>query len=79
MRAAKAELDIFADPSEKKSRSARRNSESSVREKPALDPDEEKKRQERKKRESKRVVRHQKRLDVIDKLDGTSIFGTGCK
>ena len=80
MRATKAELDIFADPTEKKSRShQRRNSESSIRDKPALDPDEEKKKLERKKRESKRMVRQQKRLDVIDKLDGTSIYGTGCK
>lgn len=80
MRAAKAELDIFADPSEKKPRShQRRNSESSVRDKSTLDPEEEKKRRERKHRESKRGVRQQKRLDVIDKLDGTSLYGSGSK
>lgn len=81
MREAKAELDIFADPVEKKSRShRRRNSESSIRDKPSLSPEEEKKRRERKHREgSKRGVRGQKRLDVIDKLDGTSIYGSGCK
>lgn len=81
MREAKAELDIFADPTEKKSRShRRRNSESSIRDKSSLDPEEEKKRRERKHRDgSKRGVRGQKRLDVIDKLDGTSIYGSGCK
>jgi hypothetical protein len=82
MRAQKAELDIFADPSDPKrlldKPHRRRNSESSVRGKP-LDPEEEKKRRERKHRESKSRGKPQKRLDVIDKLDVTSIYGTGCK
>jgi hypothetical protein len=84
MRAMKkeAELNIFSDPldpKKKTERRPRRNSESSVRDKPALDPDEEKKRQERKRREAKHRAKAQKRLDVIDKLDVTSIYGTGCK
>ncbi|ETN45498.1 uncharacterized protein HMPREF1541_09330 [Cyphellophora europaea CBS 101466] len=80
MRAEKGELDIFADPADKKPREKthrRRNSESSVREKPTMDPEEEKKRRERKYRESKKSGKQQKRLDVIDKLDVTSIYGTG--
>lgn len=88
----KGELNIFADPSTspKKSgdRRPRRNSESSVLEngsKRPLDPEEEKKRQERRRRE--REKRHRERdaknkkpdrkLDIIDQLDATSIYGTG--
>lgn len=86
-RAPQAELDIFADNFELKkpiqnSRQPRRNSESSIRDKPAMDPEEEKRRKDRKYRESKRVGtksgRPNKKLDVIDKLDVTSIYGTGC-
>ena len=84
------ELDIFADPSEspKKSdaRRIRRNSESSIADRKPLDPEEEKKRQERRRRERER--RHKegssskskkadRKLDIIDKLDVTSIYGTG--
>ncbi|OKL60707.1 hypothetical protein UA08_04117 [Talaromyces atroroseus] len=84
-------FDIFADPPKKKeSRSSRprdgrpprprRNSESSIMEKPkAIDSEEERRRRERRHREgksrSKRTPGY--RLDVIDKLDVTSIFGTG--
>jgi len=85
------ELDIFADPIEscpKKSdqRRGRRNSESSVQEKSGklLDPEEEKKRQERKRRERKyrehkdgRSKKPDRKLDIIDQLDATSIYGTG--
>lgn len=89
----KGELNIFADPSTSPRRSGdrrpRRNSESSVLEngsKKPLDPEEEKKRQERRRRE--REERHRKRdasktkkpdrkLDIIDQLDATSIYGTG--
>lgn len=75
-------LDVFADPIDPKRlrgiRHHRRNSESSVRDKPPLDPEEEKKRRERKARESKGRTKAQKRLDIIDKLDVTSIYGTGC-
>lgn len=90
-----AELDIFADPVEsspKKSdpRRVRRNSESSIMEKSgrSLDPEEEKKRQERRRRERRHREREGKegrskkpdrKLDIIDKLDVTSIYGTGCK
>ena len=85
--APRAELDIFADSLEVKksdnTRPPRRNSESSVREKPAMDPEEERKRKERKYRESKRLAskssRPNKKLDVIDKLDVTSIYGAGRK
>lgn len=84
---AREELDIFADPIELKlrdrERRPRRNSESSVRDKTAMDPEEERKRRERKYRESKRSgsksTKPNKKLDVIDKLDVTSIYGTGCE
>ncbi|POS88390.1 hypothetical protein EPUL_000119 [Erysiphe pulchra] len=69
-------------------RRPRRNSESSTldRSSKPLDPEEEKKRQERKRRERKqrdygenssRSRRSNRKLDVIDKLDVTSIYGTG--
>ncbi|OAX81334.1 hypothetical protein ACJ72_04319 [Emergomyces africanus] len=84
--------DIFADPKESsKSRShrrPRRNSESSLMNIPSksLDPEDERRRRERRHRErearhkdgksrSKRTNSH--KLDVIDKLDVTSIYGTG--
>ena len=86
------ELDIFADPSEspKKSdaRRIRRNSESSVADRKPLDPEEEKKRQERRRRErrhrereggSSKSKKPDRKLDIIDKLDVTSIYGTGCE
>ena len=86
MRAQKGELDIFADPvgtnGLKEQRRPRRNSESSVKDKASgLDPEEEKKRRERKYRESKYskgAKKPSKRLDIIDKLDVTSIYGMGC-
>jgi hypothetical protein len=86
MRAQKGELNVFADPSDatqlREKGRPRRNSESSVRDKPSnLDPEEEKKRRERKYRESKRLgtKKPSKKLDLIDRLDVTSIYGTGCE
>ena len=85
------ELDIFADPAEDspKKSEARRNSESSVMERSgkALSPEEEKERQERRRRERRqrekskdsRPKRPNRKLDLIDKLDVTSIYGTGCE
>jgi hypothetical protein len=89
------ELDIFADPVESSpkktdSRRTRRNSESSILEKSgrSLDPEEEKKRQERRRRERRhrerdgkdgRSKKPDRKLDIIDKLDVTSIYGTGCE
>jgi len=88
------ELDIFADPSESPRKSdarrIRRNSESSVIDKKPLDPEEEKRRQERRRRDRERRHRDRegssskskkpdRKLDIIDKLDVTSIYGTGCK
>jgi hypothetical protein len=87
-----AGLDIFADPVEestpKKSR-PRRNSESSVLERSGklLDPEDEKRRQERRRRERRHHERSKdgkskkpdRKLDIIDKLDVTSIYGTGRK
>ncbi|PGG97256.1 hypothetical protein GX51_07406 [Blastomyces parvus] len=84
--------DVFADPKEpSKSRSQRRprrNSDSSLMDIPSrpLDPEAEKRRRERRQRErdakpkdgksrSKRSNGH--RLDIIDKLDVTSIYGAG--
>lgn len=88
-------LDIFADPVDSSTarrldsnRRVRRNSESSVAERKPLDPEEEKKKQERRRRERRerreREAKDPKRkpdrkLDIIDKLDVTSIYGTGCK
>jgi hypothetical protein len=63
----------------------RRNSESSVRDRPKeSDPEAEKRRRERKLREkeakgSTKSKKPNARLDIIDKLDVTSIYGTGCK
>ena len=76
-------LDIFADPPDPnklRERKPRRNSESSLREKKLLDPEEEKRREERRRRhERRRPKQPQHRLDIIDKLDVTSIYGMGCK
>ena len=71
-------------------RRPRRNSDSSVADRKPLDPEEEKKRQERRRRERERRHRERdgkdpksrkpdRKLDIIDKLDVTSIYGTGCK
>jgi hypothetical protein len=68
----------------------RRNSDSSVADRKPLDPEGEKKRQERRRRERERRHRERegkdpksrkpdRKLDIIDKLDVTSIYGTGCK
>ncbi|THC91090.1 hypothetical protein EYZ11_009452 [Aspergillus tanneri] len=86
-------LDIFADPpsSSKPSsskprdreRRPRRNSESSVMDRTPklLDADDEKRRRERRRRERKdgkpRSKKGNYQLDIIDKLDVTSIYGTG--
>ncbi|PGH18085.1 hypothetical protein AJ79_00713 [Helicocarpus griseus UAMH5409] len=84
--------DIFADPKDSSKthsqRRPRRNSDSSLMDIPTkpLDPEEERRRRERRHRDrdsrhkdgksrSKRAHGH--RLDVIDKLDVTSIYGTG--
>lgn len=84
--------DVFADPQDpsklRESRRPRRNSDSSVRDPTArpLDPEEERLRKERRRRERESRYREGRsrskrgpsyRLDVIDKLDVTSIFGTG--
>jgi len=69
----------------------RRNSESSVAERSGkpLDPEEEKKKQEKRRRERRerreregkdpRTGKPDRKLDIIDKLDVTSIYGAGCK
>ena len=80
-------LDIFADPADKprlRERRPRRNSESSVRDKSAK-PNEMEEEKQRRERRAAREKRHgkpqssQRRLDLIDKLDVTSIYGTGCE
>lgn len=85
------ELDIFADPSESPKRTdgrrVRRNSESSAVERKPLSPEEEKKRQERRRRErrerrereGKDPKKPDRKLDIIDQLDATSIYGAGCE
>ncbi|KAF7588486.1 hypothetical protein BBP40_005654 [Aspergillus hancockii] len=92
-RRGKDPLDIFADPPSStlprprdRDRRARRNSESSIMERPKLlDPEDERRRRERRRRE--REARHKDgksrskktnyHMDIIDKLDVTSIYGTG--
>ncbi|KAJ5692708.1 hypothetical protein N7462_002131 [Penicillium macrosclerotiorum] len=74
-------------PPGKSSRRPRRNSESSVMERASklFDDDDEKRRRERRHREREerrrdgkpRSSRRDRRLDIIDKLDVTSIYGTG--
>lgn len=84
------ELDIFADnpPPMSKSpeRRVRRNSDSSVMERKPVISEEERRRQERKRRERKmrealdkdgKPKKPSRKLDIIDQLDATSIYGTG--
>jgi DNA mismatch repair ATPase MutL len=87
-----AEPDIFADsaaPRKSTERRHRRNSDSSLMERKPLDPEEEKKRQERRRQERRqregdaskdpKVKKPSRKLDIIDQLDATSIYGTGRK
>ena len=86
-------FDIFADPSDqaKHRHRMRRNSESSIASK-TLSPEDEQKRKEKYRREREARHRERKdrppgaaskskkpvkRLDIIDSLDVTSIYGTG--
>lgn len=81
-RAVPGGLDIFADPPDPnklRERKTRRNSESSVRDKKLLDPEDEKRREERRRRHERRKPKPERRLDIIDKLDVTSIYGMGCE
>ena len=77
-------------PGKSDPRRVRRNSDSSLvdRNSKSLDPEEEKKRQERRKRERRHREREReskdgkpkkpdRKLDIIDQLDATSIYGTG--
>ncbi|KAJ5111554.1 hypothetical protein N7532_002089 [Penicillium argentinense] len=74
-------------PREKASRRPRRNSESSVMERASklFDDDDDRRRRERRHRDrdgrprdgKSRSTRKDRRLDIIDKLDVTSIYGTG--
>jgi hypothetical protein len=83
------QLDIFADPpdlAKARERRPRRNSDTSIisgeKTRKFLDPDDERRRLERRHRDSKRHGKSKpasRRLDVIDKLDVTSIYGTGSK
>lgn len=92
--------DVFADPpgltksattagSRDRERRPRRNSESSIMERPKLlESEEERRRRERRRRErearhrdgkSSRSKKNNYHMDIIDKLDVTSIYGTGSK
>lgn len=81
------EFDIFADPPgphRGERRRPRRNSESSVRDKLSLplNAEDEKRRRERKNKDGKKSSKSKqpsRRLDLIDRLDVTSIYGTGRK
>ncbi|KAL9111857.1 MAG: hypothetical protein Q9227_003707 [Pyrenula ochraceoflavens] len=81
------ERNIFDDPPDRlRERRPRRNSDSSTMDRPSklLDPEDERRRQERRRREgrhrehrSHKSKQPSKRMDIIDKLDVTSIYGTG--
>ena len=87
-------LDIFADPIDSgRYRRLRRNSESSIADKSGKISDLEDERRRRERRHRERDARHKgevrrpqtakpkkpsQRLDLIDQLDVTSIYGTGC-
>lgn len=85
-------LDIFADPPEPRRHRLRRNSDSSIASK-TLVSEEDRKRRERRHKErearkdgkprphgtSSKSKKPNQRLDIIDSLDVTSIYGTGCK
>ena len=83
-RGAPEDSDVFADPPRTdrlKERRPRRNSESSVRDKMKGETEDDKKRRERRAKEKRygKPKLDNKRLDVIDKLDVTSIYGMGCR
>ncbi|KAL8719962.1 MAG: hypothetical protein Q9225_003110 [Loekoesia sp. 1 TL-2023] len=83
-------LDVFADPPEPRRHRLRRNSDSSIVSK-TLGSEEERRRRERRHRErearkdgklrppgtSSKSKKPNKKLDIIDSLDVTSIYGTG--
>lgn len=81
------ESDVFADPphvGKLRDSRPRRNSETTAQEKQAkpADGEEDKRRRDRRHRERRRYGKPalaNQRLDIIDKLDVTSIYGTGCK
>lgn len=86
------ELDIFASPEKSGERKLRRNSESSLMDRPPM-TEEERRRREKHRREREARHRDSKRdgsrsrhprkkphgLDLIDKLDVTGIYGPGCE
>ena len=90
-RAPAQESDVFADPPDPRRHHVRRNSDSSIASK-TLGAEEEQRRRERRHRErearkdgkhrpptSSRSKKPNQRLDIIDSLDVTSIYGTNCK
>jgi hypothetical protein len=87
-------LDIFADPPTDINRKLRRNSDSSVVEHRPMTEEDRKHREQRQREREARHKRQgskdrpgtsggprkpSRRLDIIDKLDVTSIYGTECK
>lgn len=88
-RAPNGDLNIFADPSDSPRKSVassrpRRNSDSSTIKMSETDEERRRRRREREKRHRERdakdpKIRKPKNLDIIDKLDVTSIYGTGRK
>ncbi|KAI9758367.1 MAG: hypothetical protein M4579_003106 [Chaenotheca gracillima] len=81
--------DVFADPIDPTTRRPRRNSDSSVRSSKLIDVEDDRRRRERRPhrdgrpregtegRTSSKTKKTSRRLDLIDKLDVTSIYGTG--
>lgn len=78
-----AGLNIFESPPKKTERRPRRNSESSIMDKPLTEEEKKAKEARRREREKRRAEGKDKkpsrRLDLIDQLDATSIYGTGCE
>jgi hypothetical protein len=80
-RAPPRDPNIFADSDKSRERRPRRNSDTSVQEKTSklLDPNDDRRRRPRESRKDGKPRGPSRRLDVIDKLDVTSIYGTGRK
>ncbi len=71
-----------SSPQKKMERRPRRNSESSVLSTDKIMTEDERKQRDLKRRERERRAKEKprpnRRMDIIDQLDATSIYGTGC-
>lgn len=78
-----SKLDPSRSPQRRQERRPRRNSESSVMDNERVMTEEERKARDQRRRERRqregRDKKPSRKLDIIDQLDATSIFGTGSK